>query len=104
MNRPWFDARGTAVRGTLLQALTTSTLTSDRSAVRMGTDVTQRPSVDTPALTLVQKPRAYVLMTPSCPPSRPGSPAWPHPPVVSAFAAVLEKLQAGNFGLARVLN
>jgi len=26
------------------------------------------------------------------------------PPGVGAFAAMLEKLQAGNFGLARVLN
>src|SRR5205807_5325588 len=101
---PLVDARGTAVRGTLPQALTTSTLTSDRSAVRMGTDVTQRQSVDTPALTLVQKPRAYVLMTPFMPalPARVAGLATP--PGVGAFAAMLEKLQAGNFGLARVLN
>src|SRR5919198_4489374 len=79
MNRPLVDARGTAVSGTLPQALTTSTLTSNRSAVRMGTDVTQRQSVDTPALTLVQKPRVYVLVSPGCPASRPGSTAVAEP-------------------------
>ena len=65
----------------------------------MRTDVTQRQSVDTPALTLVQKPRAYVLMTPFMPalPARVAGLATP--PGVGAFAAMLEKLQAGNFGL-----
>src|SRR5438105_769306 len=80
MNRPLVDARGTAVRGTLPQALTTSTLTSDRSAVRMGRDVTQRQSVDTPALTLVQKPRVRPHDPLHARPPGPGSPAWPHPP------------------------
>src|SRR5437879_9397585 len=99
MNRPLVDARATAVRGTLPQALTTSTLTSNRSAIRMRTDVTQRQSVDTPALTLVQKPRAYVLVTPWMPALPAGVAGLATPLGVGAFAVVLVMLLAGNFGL-----